>query len=81
MTSSQQLLNVIESAARQVETQIYRDNSFPDLRDLLGHQSHVSGDYAQISRTVLQKGAVIPLPSELSRLYSQSKINILKFLY
>lgn len=80
MASSQQLLSVIDGAARQVEVQILRDNSFPDLRELLGHQSHVSGDYAQTSKPVLQKGAVIPLPSELSKLYSQSMIILFLFI-
>jgi hypothetical protein len=71
MTSAQ-LYSVIEAASRQVESQIYKDNSFPDLRDLLGSQSHVSADYTfNPNKFLLHKGVVIPLPPNLTKLYSR----------
>lgn len=74
MTTTQ-LYTQIEGAARQVESQIQKDNNFPDLRDLLGTQSHVSGDYSTNPthpKPILQKIDVIPLPSSLNSLYARS---------
>lgn len=72
MATPAQIYGAIDNAARLVESQIYRDNSFPDLRDLLGTQSHVSSDYSATRTPILKKEAVIPLPPSLVQLYSQS---------
>ena len=66
------LYSQIEGAARQVESQIQKDNNFPDLRDLLGTQTHVSASELANDGPILQKIDVIPLPAILSAMYSKS---------
>ena len=76
--STAQLYAQIEATARQVEAQIQKDNNFPDLKDLLGSQSHVSAVESTVPpphespRPILQKIDVIPLPTSLNALYSKS---------